>query len=370
MTADVNLVEKPTREHAHNHHQTGASILHFHRKPFDGQHSIEALFENVRCEMRRLERDVEAAVAPFHSKGVFRRLANVVWASFRQREINHVTGDIQFLGLGLDPGRTVLTIHDCRALERLRGLRRLILKTLWFDIPIRRAAAVTVISQETKSELLKHVHIRPDKLHVVPNAAAPIFQPSPKRFNVSRPEILHIGTAQNKNLLRLIESLRGLSCHLCIIGNLEESQRQALIQAGISFESTCNLDEAEMYRAYCRADLVCFTSTYEGFGMPIIEAQWVERPVVTSNCSAMPEVAGDGACLVDPFDVASIRRGILRVIHDADYREHLLQCGRINRERFSLSTVAHQYLKLYDDLAALSTIGRSTQPLSPSRVVW
>jgi glycosyltransferase involved in cell wall biosynthesis len=86
--------------------------------------------------------------------------------------------------------------------------------------------------------------------------------------------------------------------------------------------------------------------------MPIIEAQWVERPVVTSNCSSMPEVAGAAACLVDPFDVGSIRAGILRVINDEPYRERLIELGRENRERFSLAQVAHQYGALYERVMA------------------
>jgi glycosyltransferase involved in cell wall biosynthesis len=84
--------------------------------------------------------------------------------------------------------------------------------------------------------------------------------------------------------------------------------------------------------------------------MPIIEAQWVERPVVTSNCSSMPEVAGDSACLVNPYDVKSIRCGLRRVIEDVAYRESLIERGRKNRERFSLNAVARQYLSLYEQL--------------------
>jgi glycosyltransferase involved in cell wall biosynthesis len=65
----------------------------------------------------------------------------------------------------------------------------------------------------------------------------------------------------------------------------------------------------------------------------------------------MPEVAGKGACLVDPFDVQSIRQGIVRVISDAAYREQLIEEGRRNRERFSLETVARQYITLYQRVA-------------------
>ena len=88
----------------------------------------------------------------------------------------------------------------------------------------------------------------------------------------------------------------------------------------IEYENWSNLSLDEVVRKYQQCDLLTFCSTYEGFGMPIVEANVVGRPVVTSDISSMPEVAGNAACLVDPFDSASIRSGIRRVIKDIDYR--------------------------------------------------
>lgn len=84
--------------------------------------------------------------------------------------------------------------------------------------------------------------------------------------------------------------------------------------------------------------------------MPIIEAQRVGRPVVTSNCSSMPEIAGDGACYVDPMDVTSMRDGFIRVIRDEAFRERLIQCGFTNANRFNLDSVARRYLELYREV--------------------
>jgi glycosyltransferase involved in cell wall biosynthesis len=301
--------------------------------------------------MRELGYDVVPAVAPCHSKGIWRRLFDIVWARRNRSDINHITGDVHFLVLGLPPDRNVLTIHDCYKLDHLRGLRRWILRVLWFNLPIGRSAAVTVISEESKRRLLAHVPVPEEKIVVIPDAASPVFRPCSRPFRQDCPTILHVGTGANKNLPRLIEALRGLRCRLKIIGLLNDALRCQLSDAGISYESAADLDEAAMYREYCDADLVSFISTYEGFGMPILEAQWVERPVVTSNLSSMPEVAGSGACLVDPFDVQSIRNGIVRVMSDAAYRNGLVEEGRRNRERFSLEKVARQYIELYERVA-------------------
>lgn len=85
--------------------------------------------------------------------------------------------------------------------------------------------------------------------------------------------------------------------------------------------------------------------------MPIVEANVVERPVIAGNVTSMPEIAGDAACLVDPYDVNAIREGVLRIIHDAPYRESLVENGRRNRERFRIETIARQYAEVYRELA-------------------
>jgi glycosyltransferase involved in cell wall biosynthesis len=337
-----------------------ARIVHLQRKPFTDQFSIEQLFDSLRQEMKSIAPDLEvsAATAPFPSKGFWYRLRNTVWAARNQGDVNHITGDVHFLGIGTSADRTILTIHDCFNLERLSGLKRWIMRLFWFDLPVRRATFVTVISEETRRELLRFVRMPVEKIIVIPDAVSSIYRPCPKTFDASCPRVLHIGTKPNKNLPRLIEAVRGLNCHLSIVGVLESAHRRQAEQSGIRYDARENLTEPEMYEAYCDADIVSFASTYEGFGMPIIESQWVERPVVTSNRSSMPEVAGDGACLVNPFDVKSIRCGLRRVMEDASYRETLIERGRKNRERFSLNTVAMQYVSLYERLLG-SSFGNS-----------
>jgi glycosyltransferase involved in cell wall biosynthesis len=206
---------------------------------------------------------------------------------------------------------------------------------------------VTVISEETKRQLMRHVRVNPDKVIVIPDPISETFRACPKEFNADCPQILHIGTKENKNLPRLVQALAGLRCKLQIVGKLNERQIEALQAAHIDYVSATDLTQEQMWKCYCEADLVSFVSTYEGFGLPIVEANAVGRPVVTSNVSSMPEVAGGSACLVDPHDVASIRAGIERVIGDRTYRDALIQAGFHNAERFRVADVAQQYISVY-----------------------
>ena len=96
--------------------------------------------------------------------------------------------------------------------------------------------------------------------------------------------------------------------------------------------------------------MVVFTSTYEGFGLPILEAQATGRPVVTSDLCSMPEVAGKSACLVDPYDENSIRSCIMQIIEDTAYREWLVDEGLRNVEKYQPKEIARRYFTLYREI--------------------
>ena len=326
-------------------------VAYFERKPDKEYGSIETVFRVVRsllpgdisCELR---------TSRFRSEGLLKRVYNVFEAAARQDQVNHIGGDVHFLTLLMSRRRTILTIHDLVGLTRGTWGQRKLIEWLWYRLPIRKAAFVTAVSSATREQLVKllgpsHVPIR-----VVPDCISPVFVPMPQPFRNERPIVLAVGTAPNKNLVRLAEALRGIPCTLRIVGMIGPEQREALLKTGVDYENRHHLNEDEMLETYASSDLLAFPSMYEGFGMPILEAQTVERPVVTSRVTSMPEVAGDGACLVDPLDVWSIRAGVLRVIHDAPYREAILAAGRVNRERFTAARIAEAYAQVYREVSA------------------
>ncbi len=318
------------------------------RRAFPDQYSVEGYFARVVRGLRHLDVEAEQRILPEFSRGFLPRLRNVLATRSICADIVHITGDVHYVAAGADPTKTILTVLDCVNLHRLRGLRRAVFKYLWFTMPVRRCAAITVISEETKRSLLENMpQLAPEKVHVIPVSISELFSFSPKDFQAEKPRILQIGTKANKNLPRTIAALADIPCTLVIVGSLNVDLIQTLRSHKIDYENLCGLTQEQIVEEYQRCDMLAFASTSEGFGMPIVEGQVTGRPVLTSNTSSMPEVAGDGACLVDPFDVASIRRGFLRVIGDSDYRAGLVESGQLNADRFSEGRIARQFHDLY-----------------------
>jgi glycosyltransferase involved in cell wall biosynthesis len=327
-------------------------VTFFQRRPRPGfNFSFEAIFDQVRAQLSD-KIAAEVKICSYFNDGWWTKILNIIEAALRQsKTVNHITGEVHFLNLLMRKKTVLLTIHDCRFMERKKGLQQLFVKWLYLDMPVRKARYVTTVSENTKQDILKYTSCRPEKIKVVPVAVDKMYQAFPKPFNAEKPVILQVGTGENKNLLRLIEAVASIPCHLSIVGKLSDQQKAALEQHNLEYSNAYNLSAEEILARYQHCDLLAFVSTFEGFGMPIIEANSVERVVLTSNISSMPEVAGEAALLVDPFDVTAIRKGILTIIQDASLRRRLIEAGRKNRLRFQPQAIARQYFELYKKLA-------------------
>ena len=322
-------------------------VVFYQRKRYlAGNFSIEFIFDDVRARLNSKIRAVKK-ISSFRSNGILPRLFNLLEAPFYQADVNHVTGDIHYVCALLKKNKTILTIHDCGFLNIEESLKKKILKLFWLTLPIQRVKYITTVSEATKKDILKHSHCHPDKIKVIPVAVSTIYQPCPSQFNKAKPRLLQIGTAPNKNISRLIEAIRAIPCHLVIIGKIDDTLITQLEEHSISYENKYNISIEELYAEYQKSDILTFVSTFEGFGMPIIEANSVERPVITGNITSMPEIAGNAACVVDPYDVNAIREGLLKIIQNDIFRNTLIENGKINKNRYSASTIADKYFELY-----------------------
>ncbi len=322
-------------------------VFFFHRKPRSvGNYSIEFIFEDVRSRLKN-QIDAKVVVSKYESSGLWKRLYNCVDAWRRQGQVNHVTGDINYLGIFLKRKNTLHTILDCVHLNTSAGLKYKILRLFWLAIPEKRSVFLTAISESTKKEILKHHACDPGKIVVIPVAISPKFTRKDRPFNKNCPRILQLGTAPNKNLPVLIEAIKGLPCVLNIVGKKNEEYESLLNNYNIKYVYEWGLSDEEILKRYEEADIVSLVSTYEGFGMPILEAQATGRAVITSNVFSMPEVAGDAAVIVDPYKVNEIRAGLEKIIQDDTFRSEMISRGEVNIKRFDADVIANSYFDLY-----------------------
>jgi len=211
---------------------------------------------------------------------------------------------------------------------------------------------VTTISETMHKELHDWMGDLADDLRVVPNCVRSEFIPYAKPFNAAAPVVLQVGTGWNKNLERVAEALRGTKCRLDIIGEITEIQRRGIQATGIDFRELGRVSDSQVLEAYQQCDIVVFASLYEGFGLPILEAQATGRPIITSNFGAMAEAAGKGALLVDPRDVGALHEAVVGLCANASLREGLVAAGLENLQRYRPEAVAAQYAKIYDKCLA------------------
>jgi len=207
---------------------------------------------------------------------------------------------------------------------------------------------IIAVSKSTKADIVKYLAIDPKRIKVVYEAAGSEFTKRSrqevasikKKFNINGDYLLVVGWGERKNIDKIYEAMlmlpKSFPKTLVVVTAAEVRLRKGLIVA--------NASNSELAALYSGATSLVYASLYEGFGLPILEAFGCECPVVTSNISSMPEVAGDAAVLVDPRSVESISEGIKTAIKS---KENIVKSGLIRRSLFSWENAAKETLEIY-----------------------
>lgn len=323
------------------------NITYFFRR---NGYSIERVFDTLIDHLLGQGHLTSKCYLPESRADLVSIFQNLHYVFFKRGEINHITGDIHYISLVLPHHKTILTIHDCIMIYRNTGMKRILFQLFWLKVPVFLSNHVTVISSKTKEDIIKFTRCNPDKISVIYNPVSLDFKYSPKEYLNIVPIILHFTGTEHKNTGRVLDALQDQQVRLIIVGTPLHSLENKILHYKGPLELYRNLSNAEILDLYTISDIVLFPSYFEGFGMPIIEGQATGRVVITSNIEPMIEVAGDGAHFVNPFDIESIREGILKVIHDEEYRNSLIIKGQKNVERFHVEKIAEEYLKIYNKI--------------------
>lgn len=325
-------------------------VCYIYRSKDQGNISIEKVFGCIEEELKD-KIEISRIEVPEYRITPQKLVKNVLYCREKAKEINadiyHITGDIHYIALALPPKKTILTVHDIVLLQYASKFKRSFFKVFWFNIPIKRCRMITAISTKTADDLYCLFPKEKGKIRVIENPLIGNFNFCPKEKSNNPPRILQVGTRENKNLNRVAEALNGVDCELRIIGKLTEEQRNLLKKNNINYSNVFDISEEQLVQEYEECDVVLFVSTFEGFGLPIIEAQAVGRPVITSNLMPMNDVAGVGAHFVYPYSVREIRSAVENVLDNEQYVHYLVQAGKGNIKRFTPDVIGKKYLRLY-----------------------
>lgn len=322
-------------------------IHFFERNPTDNQISIEKLFGILKIEFLKKNVQCVNIINPYSLKMI---LKTGFYFRKNQGDINHITGDIHWASLFLDSKRTILTIHDLVGLKNLKGVKKRLYFLFWLYLPLKKLKYITVISLKTKKEIAILLPWAEKKIRVIPNCLTVPVEKQLLLSENSKPLILVIGSTKNKNRERLFKAIIGLNVKLIIIGKLTKKLFALLVDNKIDFVNEITVSEFELIDYYKRSDILCFPSLYEGFGLPILEAQAQNCAVITSNKSPMKEVSGGAALLINPKSEEEIKNAITKLVNDTELRKELIQKGKENIKNYSPEIIANKYLDLYKEV--------------------
>ena len=312
------------------------------RDPRGTGNSIEEIFLDIHDY---LTKNSELEIQKFFYNEELSLIKNILNLRKLKVDVFHITGDVHWLSPFLVGLNVVNTINDIGSYKNFSGIKKYIYGLFWIRLPHYFSKEVTTCSSYTSSDLKKYFGI--SDVSTIYHPVNSKIQYSEKLSINEKPNILQIGTSPHKNLEGVIFAIAGLSVTLTVIGNMSAKQKDLLKNLKIDYKNIFQVSFQEVIKCYETSDIVSFVSFHEGFGMPVIEANTVGRPIVSSNVCSIPEVAGDAAVLVDPNSVGEIRSALCALIDDNEKWNEYVKRGLENAKRYSISAISMQYIELY-----------------------
>ncbi|KKQ18473.1 MAG: Glycosyltransferase [Berkelbacteria bacterium GW2011_GWA1_36_9] len=269
---------------------------------------------------------------------------------------------------------TVVTIHDVTPLLFPKhyppGVKGSIYN-MFQRLALRDVRAIITDSKSSKGDIEKILNIKPSKIFPVYLAPAPHFRNIKNEnlldkvrneYRLPQTFALYTGSVNwNKNILNLTKATLDSGIELVLAGKdfeeksyLNHPERKSYAEFLNSFSADPKIHilgfipDEDLVACMNLAKIILLPSYYEGFGLPILEAQACNIPVICGNVSSMPEVAGDGAVLINPSNCTEINQAIVKILNDKIFRNNLVKNGTLNVKRFSWEKCAEDTIKVYE----------------------
>lgn len=282
--------------------------------------------------------------------------------------LNKIKPDVLFAPSPSTPifyPKTYMTIHDCaydRFPEFSSLASKIYFKSMFYAAKLFAKGVITV-SNFSKKELMDVYNIKRKKIHVIsegppslPEIEEGFVEKTKEKFNIKGPYLFYIGISRpRKNIAGMLKAFKKFQNknkdYQFVLAGKEDKRfidiNKKIQQLGLEGQviKTGFVSEKEKVALYKGAEALFFTTYYEGFGLPVLEAQSLGTPVLTSNTSSLPEVAGKGALLVDPYDADDIAKGLEKITKNKKLRKKITKNGKENLKRFSWNKSANRLLR-------------------------
>jgi len=230
---------------------------------------------------------------------------------------------------------------------------------------LRRAHGIIAVSESTRQDAIRVLRVPPEKIVAIHSGVADAFfhvdseavAEVRAQYRLTRPFVLSVGTLEpRKNWIGLVNAFKAMPASLqdefeLVFAGPMGWADQATLQRVSEARYLGYVPEEEIAPLIAAATVFAYPSLYEGFGFPVVEAMAAGVPVITSNVSALPEIAGDAAVLVDPRSLSELRDALCRLLLYPGVRERLSAGGRMRAEHFRWDTCAAKSLQFFAEIS-------------------